>query len=106
MLNRTTLRTRVIPHIQPGRENETVVEVFRDGVLIALIYGSREGLHITSSLFSDHANRPFNVSALTPAMPGVVVPLLEPDAECPWCAGARYVHFGGEPQACPVCNPQ
>lgn len=97
---RSVLRVRVRPHFHPDRQNETVCEVLRDGEVVATIYGSREGLHITSNRL--RATRPpFYFEASLAGVPSYVVPLLKSDEPCPWCDGA-----GLQLPVCPVCGAE
>jgi hypothetical protein len=87
-----------MPHMHPDRSGDVVVEVVRDGEVLATIYGSREGVHLVSDLVE--RNRPFGFAAseILPS-PSWVLPLLRDGDLCPWCSGARVL---GD-LACPVC---
>lgn len=91
---RSVLRVREAPHINPERRAETIVEVWRDGKVVATIYGSREGVHIVS----ERAHRSFSMEAA--GMPGIVVPLLADNEPCPWCANGLLI------APCPVCGKE
>lgn len=96
---RSVLRLRMREHSHPERKGEAVVEVVRDGEVVAVIYGSREGLHINSARFTPDRNRPFyfHRTELMP-LPSWVLPLLAEGEVCPWC--------GGSSKNCPVCMGQ
>jgi hypothetical protein len=100
---RSVLRVRKEKHIHPARAGETVIEVLRDGVAVAHIYGTREGVQIVSDRFApDTQNAPFRV--VVDERPSVVVPLLAVGEECPWCGGKGILDLDGE-HPCPVCRP-
>jgi hypothetical protein len=99
MTARSVLRVRTVEHIHPDRKNETIIEVWRDGAVVATIYGSREGLHIVSERFDNRRNLPFRFQAEN-APPSFVVPLLKENETCPWCSGVK--EFLGN--SCPVCT--
>jgi hypothetical protein len=104
---RSVLRLRQRGHIQPGREEEAVVEVVRAGSVVATIYGSREGVHITSDSFGPRGegSRAFFFAVDDPpGMPGIVIPILAPGEACPWCEGMKRVLVGGLVRPCPVCG--
>lgn len=107
MNERSVLMLRHRGHLQPGREQEAVVEVVRAGKTVATIYGSREGVHITSDCFAPHGAG-FRAFFFTvddpPGMPGIVIPILAPGEVCPWCEGTNRVLVGGPVQPCPVCG--
>jgi hypothetical protein len=93
MPERSILRVRERPHLHPDRAGELVVEVLRDGVVVATIYGSREGVHITSDRISSESKTVyFEAQGFSP---GVIVPLLGAFDTCPWC--------GGDESACLLC---
>lgn len=96
---RSVLRLRTREHSHPQRKGEAIVEVVRDGAVVATIYGSREGLHITSARFGPDCNRNrpfcFYQSEAMP-LPSWVLPLLAEGESCPWCAGRN--------PRCPVCG--
>lgn len=102
MNERSLLRVRPRPHIDPNRDQgEFVVEVWRGGEVVATIYGTREGVQILSNRFALEPviNKPFGITVND--APSIIVPLLAIGEECPWCQGAGIV-LGA---ACPVCNP-
>jgi hypothetical protein len=106
---RRVLRLRERGHSQPGRANENVVEVVRAGQVVATIYGSREGIHITSEVFGGHGEGLralfFAVEDPPGSMPGIVIPILAPGEICPWCDDLkRVVLSNGPDQPCPVCG--
>jgi len=102
---RSILRLRE-GHIDPGRQGEIVVEVLRDGEVVAFIYGSREGVHIVSPrLHEAKNNEAFFLGGDIMPMPGYVIPLLADGEQCPWCEGVRIVELQGKRQPCPVCAP-
>lgn len=111
MSERSTLSVRVAPHIQAGREEDVIVEVNRDGQVVATIYGSREGIHIVSDrLAPTTTNTPFRINLpekVSPA-PSFVVPLLAKEEVCPWCKGERMLPppmMDREDMVpCPVCR--
>jgi hypothetical protein len=105
---RSILRVRPAPHIHPDRRDEVIVEVLRDGQVVASIYGSREGIHIASErLGPETRNTPFRLEL--PSSPevkmeqGFIVPLLATDEPCPWCEMGLLGVIRAIP--CPVCNP-
>ena len=105
-MSRSILRVRERPHIDPDRGAETIVEVMRDGAKVATIYGSQEGIHITSHLF--HSTQPlplFVDRRLDPrvAVQGWVVPLLDTTGGelCPWCQSTGMDATGKSP--CKLC---
>jgi hypothetical protein len=104
---RSVLNLRKRGHIQPGREQEAIVEVVRDGKVVATIYGSREGVHITSDSFGQRGEgfRAFFFAVDDPpGMPGIVIPILAAGEACPWCEGLERVLVGGLVRPCPVCG--
>jgi hypothetical protein len=104
---RSVLRLRMRGHLQPGREQDAIVEVVRTGRVVATIYGSREGVHITSDCFEPRGEgfkAFFFAVDDPPGMPGIVIPILAADEECPWCEGMNRVLVGGLDQPCPVCG--
>lgn len=101
MSDRSLLRISPRKHIDPNRpKDEWTVEVWRDGEVVATIYGSREGVHI----FSDRlpANRVFLAEGMGP-QPGLVVGLLKEGEICPWCEGKGVIPLPSGNQPCPVC---
>ena len=96
-MSRSILRLREQSHTV--RTAEPVVEVCRDGVVVATIYGSREGLHIAS--VRQPYNGAFSIEGPTFSMPGWSVTLLEKEEACPWCGGSRQLTEGLD---CPVCK--
>lgn len=96
MTDRSVLQFRIKPHFRPGREEDVVVEVLRDGEVAATIYGSREGIHVVSERLGADSNIPFGMSV--GGVPSCVIPLLKAGEECPWCAE------GSELRPCPVCK--
>jgi hypothetical protein len=102
---RSVLRIRQEPHTHPARREEAVIEVVRDGEVVAMIYGSREGVHITSMrLDSSMSNTPFRLDlplSLAP-VPGFVIPLLAEGEACPWCNGVGLLKPDGA--LCPACH--
>jgi hypothetical protein len=110
MNERSILQVRQRDHFQADRKGELVIEVIRDGIGVATIYGSREGIHITSERFGNTRNRPFPLPVEIPAaMPSIVVPLLDEREECPWCRGTGSVGLlvtadAKVTIACPICE--
>lgn len=102
MTERSQLRFRKPDYLGPGRAGEPVVEVIRNGEVVASIYGSREGIHIVSVL--QPLNRAFKIDGGPFPFPGWVITLLANGEECPWCAGTKQVHLNGAPEPCPVCR--
>lgn len=102
MTERSVLRIRERQHIHPGRREETVIEVLRGGEVVAVIYGSRQGIHIVSELA--RRNRTFLMEGAGPS-PSWVIPLLAEGEVCPWCEGNKIVRVPpGEVVLCPVCS--
>jgi hypothetical protein len=99
MNERSVLRLREKPHIHPDRQNEIIVEVFRDGLVVATIYGTREGVQVVSGALSHVRNQPFGF--LVGPQPSIIIPLLKPNESCPWCADAGFI---GDGISCPVCR--
>lgn len=92
MSERSILRVRNQPHIDPRRRGETIVQVVRDGEVVATIYGTREGVQITSDRFDDGQPLPLFVDAQTISairMNSWTIPLLAPGEACPWCNGTE-----------------
>jgi len=88
--------------MQAHRQDETIVEVWRGGKVVATIYGSLEGVNIVSE------RAEFNMAfKLTGAGPSAswVLPLLDREEPCPWCNGRKVIDIEGEQlQQCPVCR--
>ena len=106
MSPRSKLQLRQVRHSDPARGEEPVIQVLRDGEVVATIYGSREGVHIVSERLSgrDRPNRPFFFQ-LGDLPPGYVVPLLVPEEVCPWCEGNGEILWSAtEVRLCPVCQ--
>lgn len=106
MRPRSKLQLREVHHIRPDRTDEPVIQVMRDGELVATIYGSREGVHIVSERLSgqDRPNRPFFFQS-GDLPPGYVVPLLAAEESCPWCEDRGEVRFSEtDIRLCPVCQ--
>jgi hypothetical protein len=107
---RSVLRLRMRGHLQPGREDEAIVEVVRAGKVVATIYGSREGIHVTSDSLGPRGEglRAFffavDIPPGMPGMPGIVIPILAAGEVCPWCEGLERVLVGGLVRPCPVCG--
>lgn len=102
--NRSILRVRDRDHIHPGRRGETVIEVVREGEVVAHIYGSREGLHIVTE--RQPHNRVFAIEGKLTPTPGWSLTLLKKGEPCPWCAGEGHLRLGEhEIIMCPVCSP-
>lgn len=101
MSQRSVLRIR--EHIHPQRRDETVVEVLRDGVVVASIYGSREGIHIVTE--RQPQSRVFAIEGNVFPTPGWSVTLLAEGETCPWCQGRQTLKMPEGPMACPVCGP-
>ncbi len=80
---RSTLRVRERPHIDPRRNGEMVVEVLRDGEVVAHVYGSREGVHVVSPRIREGKGARFFQADNHPA--SIIVPLLREEDGCPWC---------------------
>jgi hypothetical protein len=94
MAERSILRIREKPHVDPAREAETIVEVLRDGNVVAHIYGTREGVQIVSHRIPKESRALYlDIEGLPPA---VMLPLLDPSDACPWC--------GGTDPACALCE--
>ncbi len=93
---RSILRMRSRPHMHPARGGEVIVEVVREGEVVATIFGSREGVHIVAGCFGKDAARPSRpLRTETPGgAPGLLVPLLREGEACPWCEGARRIAAG------------
>lgn len=98
---RSILRVRERQHHHPDRQNEVIIEVIRDGEVVATIYGSREGIHVVSDLFTTRKNRPFSLFGPGMGQPGIVLPLLQPNEKCPWCEDEGYI---GPGVTCPCCG--
>jgi hypothetical protein len=92
---RSVLRLREARHIDPARRDETIIEVLRDGVPAAYIYGTREGVQIVSSRISTGRRLGYLEVGGTPSL---IVPLLEASEPCPWCEG--------KDPACLLCGGQ
>lgn len=106
MSPRSQLQLRLVHHVDPLRGEEPVVQVVRDGQLVATIYGTREGVHIVSDRLDgvDRPNTPFFFQ-MASLPPGFVIPLLAKDEPCPWCHGAGEVDLGpADVRLCPVCQ--
>jgi hypothetical protein len=107
---RSVLSLRKRGHLQPGREDEAIVEVVRAGKVVATIYGSREGIHVTSDSLGPRGEglRAFffavDIPPGMPGMPGIVIPILAAGEVCPWCEGLERVLVGGLVRPCPVCG--
>ena len=107
---RSVLSLRKRGHLQPGREDEAIVEVVRAGKVVAKIYGSREGIHVTSDSLGPRGEglRAFffavDIPPGMPGMPGIVIPILAAGEVCPWCEGLERVLVGGLVRPCPVCG--
>lgn len=102
---KSILRLRARPHLHPDRGGEAIVEVVREGVVVATIYGSREGVHIVSPCFEVNVGQPRSfVTNVRGAMPGLLVPLLRPGETCPWCAGLKMIEGGAFGLDCPLCT--
>ena len=87
--------------MEPGRENEVVVEVVRAGMVVGTIYGSREGVHIISECFRpDDGNGTIVGFEIEGGAPGLMVVMLRPGEACPWCGGAGQIAGG----SCPICG--
>jgi hypothetical protein len=100
MIARSTLRVRETPHIDRDRQGDTIIEVIRDGETVAMIYGSREGIHLVSDTLKDPRNLPFMLEVHdTP--PGIVIPLLRPTETCPWCSDYGFM---GPGLVCQLCG--
>lgn len=97
---RSKLRVRQQPHVHPERGEDTIVEVVRDGEVVATIYGSREGIHIVSKLLGG-ARAPFYFE--TAKSPSYVIPLLRDGEACPWCQNTKLIEVSYGPAPCPVC---
>jgi len=106
-MKRSILRVRDRAHIDPRRKDEVIIDVVRDGEVIAQIYGSLEGVHIISDrLNPDTNNKPFYMNPPPAPLPGYVVPLLAKGEKCPWCDDQGIVQlFLQGPEPCPVCKP-
>jgi len=87
MCERSILRLRTRPHIRPERSDETIVEVLRDGVVVASIFGSREGVNIVSERLRSNSD-PFRFD-VTGGAASIVLPLLSDDEPCPWCQSTQ-----------------
>lgn len=100
MSQRSELRLRTRPHFHPDRQNETIIEVVRDGRVVATIYGSREGVQIVSERFDfkDNVNQPVGMDVNN--TPTLVVPLLMQGEPCPWCNNSGRSAVG----VCPICR--
>jgi hypothetical protein len=105
---RGVLRVRARPHVHPDHQDDVIVEVVREGEVVATIYGSREGVHIVSPCFGAEAarkSRAFLTGVSGGALPGMLVPLLREREPCPWCGGARTIAAGeGGSVECPICG--
>lgn len=95
MSDRSLLRVRPREHIDPNRDkSEFVVEVWRDGIVVAHIYGTREGVQIVSDRVRPERQFFFDAGV----RPSIVVPLLAEGEVCPWCG------MGSVIKPCPVCG--
>lgn len=103
MSQRSILRVREKGHVHPQRQGETVIEVLRDGVVVASIYGSREGLHIVTE--RQPHSRVFAIEGKLFPTPGWSITLLAEGETCPWCQGAQTLEGPDGQMACPVCAP-
>jgi len=109
-MERSILRLRTKPHIHPDRREETIVEVVRDGKVVATIYGTREGVQIVSDRI-EQSRPPVYLDGQTLPVPvqSIVVPLLAKDEVCPWCQGTGVLPLGMHPgnpvlTACSLCR--
>jgi hypothetical protein len=104
MSGRSVLRVRERPHIHPNRQQEVIIEVLRDGEVVATIYGSREGVHVVSERLAEDFNQPFRFKLKGGGVldsPSCIVPLLAKREECPWCGGTGKFK---DATVCPVCR--
>ncbi len=107
---RSELRLRARPHIQPGREDEAVVEVVRGGEVVGTIYGSREGIHVVSGFFGRDGGNvkvigfDVQLDGVQFGNPGLVVAMLRPGELCPWCG--RKVAGKQFSLDCPLCGTE
>lgn len=99
MADRSLLRVSMRPHAAANREKgEFIVEVWRQGEVVATIFGSQEGVHIVSQrLGGRNQPVPIDVSGIA----SVLIPLLAPDEACPWCHGTGVAFGAGAP--CMIC---
>jgi len=98
---RSSLLPRIAPHIDPERGEEIVVEVLREGKVVACIYGTREGVQIVGLGDRRSADlHPFGLTVEGVGTRSVVVPLLLDREQCPWCFGSKIF----KEQECPVCR--
>ena len=100
MTGRSVLRLRERDHFRAQRKGEAIVEVLRDGEVVATIYGTREGIQVVTGL-APH-NRVFLMEGAGPT-PSWVLPLLGAGEACPWCKGVKIVQAVGGEAPCPVC---
>ena len=98
---RSVLRVREKEHIHPELRGGVIIEVLRQGEVVATIYGSREGIHIVSDLALK--SRPFVIETPNGA-PSWVFSLLGKNEVCPWCQGRKVVEFSDAEIRCPVCE--
>lgn len=94
MSERSILRVAPRQHADPDRKGEWIIEVWRNGEIVAHVYGTREGVQVVSPRVKQNSYFYFEA-----ASPSVVVPLLAENEVCPWCDGT-HIFLGGP---CAVC---
>lgn len=100
---RSLLRIREKPHHRADRAGEAIIEVLRDGVVVATIYGTREGVQVVSERFTRDSKSLLIVPESENAHPSIVVPLLAAGELCPWCRGTGSLDVDGV-AACALCG--
>jgi hypothetical protein len=95
----STLRVRQYPQAM-------IVEVVRDGEVVARIYGSDEGVQIMGArLDPKTGNSPFFFQSEDVSIPCYVVPLLAEGEKCPWCDGSGVIQIAVKDiRVCPLCK--
>ena len=111
MSKRSKLVVAQRKHIDPTRGGEdTIVEVWRDGELVAHIYGTRDGVQVVSDRLDRTKERthPYALTVRNESkeVHSVVVPLLAPDETCPLCVGTKVIHYLKETVPCWICAPE
>jgi hypothetical protein len=94
---RSVLRVRDRAHFHPDRQDELIIEVVREGEVVATVYGSREGIQVVAG------TRMPTAIATRVSPPGnytLVVCLPREGEACPWCNGTRVIVDG----PCPLCE--
>ena len=106
MSERSILRVAQRQHIHPDRKEDTIIEVWRDGKIVATIYGSREGIHIVSERF--HNQQPLPLFLGPEVLPQMAenswaIPMLHETEACPWCQGTGVIVLS-DIHSCLLCQ--